>query len=455
MNSNVNSKSLLRRWRHVVPAALALSLMGSAGAADYLLVVPVKGRAGAATQPAIAVTLNPVALPAGLEGDAYPGFDFNTALQVTGDAQFSAGAVTWSIVEGTLPAGIALAPDGRLTGTPAAGGSATFSVRATYRTKSGQQAYQVLVTTLTVALAGQQLPVAPVGTAYSFNFAPQLTVTGDLNYDASRVSWTTVGALPPGLVLSSSGVISGTPKLNDEGASVTLKAAYKSKSSQQTYTIYPSDPLYSNVELLMHMDGASGSTAFVDAKGHPFASVGSPSISTAAAKYGGASASFSGNSYLKTSYSPAYVFAGDFTVELWANISAHMSYAGLIASASTTSWAGWQIIFDQTSNNLRFEGSGQMSMVSSIPLPMATWAHVALVRQGMAANNVRLYINGSQVAALTYTGAFDSGGAPLYIGTERTAVDFLTGYIDDVRITANAARYTGNFTPPAGSHPSR
>ncbi|KVP75567.1 LamG domain-containing protein [Burkholderia ubonensis] len=442
------------RLRQFVAAAIALTMTCGALAADYLVVVPVKGRTAAAPQPAISVTLNPAALPGGLTGEPYDGFDFNTALQVTGDADFKSSGVTWSIVEGALPEGLALSADGRLAGTPTQAGNTTFSVRASYRTKTGQHAYQVVVGTLTVALAAAALPNAPVGANYSYDFAPRVSVTGDPAYDASKMSWSAVGALPAGLALSSSGLLSGKPaQLGDEGASFSLKAAYRTKSGQQTYTLYPSDPLYGNVTLLMHMDGVTG---FTDAKGHAFTAVGNPRISTSDSKYGGASAYFDGNAYLKTAYSPSFAFIGDFTVELWAKIAAHGSYGGLIAAAQSTSWTGWQIIFDQTSNKIRFEGGApNIAMVSANDLPLNTWAHIALVRQGMATNNVRLYINGVLEASTTFTGTLDNGGQPLYIGVERTTGFFVAGYIDDVRITANAARYTGNFTPPGGSHPTR
>jgi hypothetical protein len=67
-------------------------------------------------------------LPTGTEDLAY-----QTTLATTG----ATSAVTWSLVSGSLPAGLALAPDGAITGTPAAGpGRSTFTVRAADSTQS-------------------------------------------------------------------------------------------------------------------------------------------------------------------------------------------------------------------------------------------------------------------------------------------------------------------------------
>jgi hypothetical protein len=444
-----------RAWLpRIAAATVALSLAASAAASEYFVVVPVKGRAAAGVaKPVVAVTLNASGLPVGAEGEAYPGFNFNSVLQVTGDGAFNPAGVTWAVADGALPVGLSLTATGQLAGTPAGAGTSTFSVRASYRTKSGQQAYQVVVSQVTVALADGRMPLAPVGASYAYDFAQHLSVTGPQSYDANQVAWSAVGPLPTGLALSAHGVLTGTPVLADEGSPVTVQASYKAKSAQKTYTVFPSDPEYGQVSLLMHMDGAAGSTHFGDERGHQFTLVGSPTIAPEG-KYS-SGAWLNGSSYIQSAYDPGFAFEGDFTVELWANISSHVDYGGLIGAATPNNpQHGWQLIFDFTANTLRFEGES-VAMVSAIPLPLTAWAHVALVRKGTAANNVRLYINGALVSTVTYTGKLDGGGAPLLIGVDRTRAKHITGTIDEVRITPTVARYDANFTPSAGPHPAR
>ena len=113
--------------------------------------------------------------------------------------------VTFSVIAGQLPPGLALHPEGPLStflsGTPTLAGTFTFTISATdalgiFVTKS----YTILVLQILPAT----LPDGTVGTAYS----QQLTLSGG----TGAVTFTiTGGSLPAGLTLSSSGLISGTP----------------------------------------------------------------------------------------------------------------------------------------------------------------------------------------------------------------------------------------------------
>lgn len=214
---------------------MALALSGSALAAEFYVVVPVKGRTGAPAS--IAVTLNSASLPNGLVGQAYDGFDLKAALQVTGDAGYTGAGVTWSIVTGALPPGLVLNSNGTISGTPTVAGTSNFTVRASYKTASGERAYQVLTYQLTITLATAALPAGNVGVTYNYDFKPLLSVTGDLAYSVSDASFSVSGTLPPGLTLSSNGVVSGSPTATTAGTNFDVVASYKTKTGQQSYTI--------------------------------------------------------------------------------------------------------------------------------------------------------------------------------------------------------------------------
>ncbi len=132
-------------------------------------------------------------------------FAYGQPLAATGGAT----PYSWSLAEGSLPAGLSLTGSGILTGTPAATGTAAFSVRVTDANALSAKA--------TLSLAVVEDPTAaPVITttslmtgASSFAYEQALTVNGG---GSSKASWAVAdGSLPEGLSLNENGVISGTP----------------------------------------------------------------------------------------------------------------------------------------------------------------------------------------------------------------------------------------------------
>jgi hypothetical protein len=147
----------------------------------------------------VSPTITTTSLPNGAVGQAY-----NQTVQATGGT----GALTWSIVAGTLPQNLSLNPTtGAISGTPTAAGPSSFTVRVADAV--GQADTQVLsilinqstppnITTTT------PLPGGTVGLAYS----QTLQATGGTGILVWSLS---VGSLPANLALSSAGTILGTP----------------------------------------------------------------------------------------------------------------------------------------------------------------------------------------------------------------------------------------------------
>jgi hypothetical protein len=217
----------------ILTAALAVAA-SQAFASGYYVVVPVPNRT--ATAGNILVSLSGYSLPSGVVGRAYAGFDFNSALQVKGDPNFAPGSVHWSVAGGALPAGLSLSGDGKLSGTPTAPATSSFQVLAAYKTKAGEQQYQVLVSDIIVSLADASLPAGVQGAAYSYDFKPRLSVTGDPDFNAAAVNWTETGAMPPGLTLNSDGTLTGVPTA--EGTyPFTVSGSYLSRTGQRSYQV--------------------------------------------------------------------------------------------------------------------------------------------------------------------------------------------------------------------------
>lgn len=137
-----NSKNNLNMKKTLLSGLLALSF-SQAYATDYYLVVPVQGKT--TNYSAIDVALASAALPNAQVGVTYS-HDFKSHLLVTGDPSYTGFGVSWAAASG-LPAGLALdTKTGVLSGVPTQAGSANIALTATYKSKAGQKAYQVLVT---------------------------------------------------------------------------------------------------------------------------------------------------------------------------------------------------------------------------------------------------------------------------------------------------------------------
>jgi hypothetical protein len=131
---------------------------------------------------------------------AYAGAAYSTPLKAVGGS----GSYTWSLASGSLPTGLSLASNGTISGTPPTSGGAAFTVRA--RDTHGNVALESLtlgVRPMTISTWALTHGVA--GKAYP---STALKVLGG----KATYSWSiSSGALPPGLSLSASGVLSGTP----------------------------------------------------------------------------------------------------------------------------------------------------------------------------------------------------------------------------------------------------
>ena len=145
------------------------------------------------------LTISTSSLPAGTIGSSY-----SNSLQATGGTT----PYTWSITSGSLPAGLSIAANGTISGTPTAAGTSTFTAKVAdagspAQTKSASLSLTVASNSL--AITSSSLGAGTVGS----NYSATLQATGG----TSPYKWTvTTGSLPAGLTLAAStGVISGKP----------------------------------------------------------------------------------------------------------------------------------------------------------------------------------------------------------------------------------------------------
>lgn len=225
------------------------------------------------------------------------------------------------------------------------------------------------------------------------------------------------------------------------------------------------DPFFSDVQLLLPMNGTNGSAAFTDESSNGFTVTanGNSAISTSQSKFGGAAAAFDGSGdWLEIAYDPAFDLTGDFTVECWFYPTASSgdfprlwAFGNYNAANSMTlsfvndgSASGGSITLD-------FNGPQYQSAAGLVSLN--AWQHIAVVRSG---STVKVYLDGTERLSQGSLSAPVQRSQPFIIGnlhgfTGYTIAAF-AGYIDDLRITSgtNGARYTAAFTPPTAPHPT-
>lgn len=228
------------------------------------------------------------------------------------------------------------------------------------------------------------------------------------------------------------------------------------------------DPYYSNVSLLLHMNGANGSTSFVDSSPSPLSLTrnGNTLIQSTPSLSGGGSVYFDGNGdWINTgNVSAVDVIGSSFTVEAWIYPLTYKAAGMRIAAASGgvaifNSGLGihWLMQLDSV-GRLVFQwwnGSAAAGLQTTATVSLSTWTHVAASLTG---SNLYLAVNGVVQSFIGIGSVVRPGSVPAMtiatIGGEGAGVSTAyQGYMDEVRLTKGVARYTSNFTPLASEFP--
>lgn len=152
---------------------------------------------------------------------------------------------------------------------------------------------------------------------------------------------------------------------------------------------------------------------------------------------------------------------GDFTIDFWLRTPDITAGGSLISQFATPAgnrafeigyryqYSQYWIDFSYTSDGTNILGSGNTWNWTP---SNNTWYHIAIVRNGA---NLKLYING-----VVHSNTVDMGTNTIYNSTENLGIGCridnpaiaFTGWLDEIRISNGAARWTANFTPPAAPY---
>jgi len=237
------------------------------------------------------------------------------------------------------------------------------------------------------------------------------------------------------------------------------------------------DPYWNNVVLLL--DGSGGGTATItdnSSAGNDMTNVstGVSNLSTTGPYNSTQNVlDFDGtNDYLvETNASGDFTFGtDDFTIELWlkAGSSSPNETPGILDfdfayGGNTTSPHGvndyW--VFHQIAGSLEYaffanNTSGSVTKLVNTTVSNTTdWNHLAITRSG---STVKMFLNGTLASTSTSLVADMSStrtDPKLFIGFQNLSSRYWNGEIADLRITRGVARYSGSFTPPTKSFPTR
>lgn len=229
------------------------------------------------------------------------------------------------------------------------------------------------------------------------------------------------------------------------------------------------DPYFSDVYLLLHMNGANAGTTFTDSSSFGRtvnASASGATTSTSISKFNGSSGLFNGTTgYLGTDDAPFSFLtsmAEDFTVEAWiypTNLSTfrcilQMGDAAINKPEFTFNlddvsgepyWAlGSQTAKTQTTRN------------SAYPAPVNTWTHVAATFTA-SSGAMTCWVGGNLMGTATKPSGTPGTpvGRDLTVGSYADgATYFWVGNMAELRITKGVNRYTAPFTPPIYPFPN-
>jgi len=203
-----------------------------------------------------------------------------------------------------------------------------------------------------------------------------------------------------------------------------------------------------DVSILMHMDD----TGLTDVKGKTATLNGTVVRSNLKSKFGGYSAYFDGNGdYISFADHADFALGNTFTLEAWVYCTSFAT-EGCIFSQSLDGYAGEQMLYITTSAFVGFTnnptGGTWLATYAPKPLQLNTWHHVALTCNNGKATVFLDGIGGTPTNGMTWV----DRSTQFLVGATRipyySAYKWMTGYIDEARVTKGVSRYNSNFVPP-------
>ena len=211
--------------------------------------------------------------------------------------------------------------------------------------------------------------------------------------------------------------------------------------------------------LMLHFNGDDGSTEFGDSsfKDHTVTTFGSAQVDAGQKKLGTGSAYFDGNSgYLSIPDSADWdLNNGDFTIDFWVRFNGFNIQSNPIIGQFENPQNSWLVDYNKNTGKFYFwdyESSALITQyyyysVGGTDFKVNTWYHIAIVRDG---SNCYFFENGiSQPVGVDFAwGTSKNLSGNLYLGFRTDINNYLSGWLDELRVSKGVARWSSNFSPP-------
>lgn len=183
----------------------------------------------------------------------------------------------------------------------------------------------------------------------------------------------------------------------------------------------------------------------------PFTKVEPLTVVSSPSKFGSPTVFFGDGGYYRSVSGSRFSFPGDFTIEGWFYFTRNdVGYQGLLSTSTTGDQTGWILILESNNRVYFYATSGygwQIGISSNFQPPVNQWVHLAVVRSG---SSIKMYQNGNEIGSGTSSISI-TGGTVINVGSYAHfsgGRKGFQGYMDEVRISKDIARYSAAFSAP-------
>lgn len=157
------------------------------------------------------------------------------------------------------------------------------------------------------------------------------------------------------------------------------------------------------------------------------------------------------NSYINVeSLGSAFALSNSsFTVEFWVDMRENVTNDYFIDTRNDAATNNWAFLFNGSGNLAFYDGTTFIATASSNNFTTKGWTHIAYVRN-WATGNGAIYVDGTRVTIVADTKNYSTTPTNVAIGARYTPSGYYSGYLYEMRITKNQARYSGtSFAKPS------